>query len=80
MKHKSILNAINKLGLKIQVNDNGQHWVDHNGRTLSWYVQGESAICVHMCRSNEGSDIYTDYFPGSFTRTLKVAINYIRGE
>jgi hypothetical protein len=77
MKNKSIANAIKKLNLKIENYSNGRQFVRNNGKVLSWYIQGDNAVCVHLSRESDKSDPYTDYLPGSFAHTLKRAISYI---
>lgn len=79
MKQKSLINAVKKTGLDIKVKDNRQYYAEGPTHCLSWYVQDENAICVHIQRNGDESDPYTDYFPGFFPSTIKHAMTYLIG-
>lgn len=44
---------------------------------VTWHVQGDKAVCVHCTTFNDGCDSMTDYFPGSYARTIKSAVSYL---
>jgi hypothetical protein len=46
-------------------------------RIVSWHTQGDKAVCVHCTTRNDGRDSMTDYFPGSYARTIKGAVSYL---
>ncbi|MEE9367019.1 MAG: hypothetical protein V3W44_10055 [Dehalococcoidales bacterium] len=65
--------------------DKGQLWIDVRGtdgklRTLSFIRNGggSTAVCLHVKRAEEMADSHTDYFPGSFYRTIKSAIAAVK--
>lgn len=78
MKIKSLKQALKRAGLseKILLNSQ-QHYINMNGRVLSWYEQDEYVQCLHCRREDDHTDLHTDYFAGFFPRTLKRAIAYI---
>ncbi len=76
MKAKQLIRAIEKTGIKVEVNENhgearGEKYV------VSFYIQGESAICVNVRRYNDVSDMMTDYHAGFFSKTIKRTVEYI---
>lgn len=81
MKHKFMLNSLVKLGLTVTQprSDNTNFFRVQRGiQVLSWYSQGEDAICVHCTVVNDGRDSQTDYFPGYFARTVKSAVEHLK--
>lgn len=77
MKHKSLVKALEKAGFTIgrpfAHSDRADAFRVQNGvNILSWYLQDDSAICVHSCTMKQAEE--TDYFPGSYCRTIKAAI------
>lgn len=77
MKTKTLINAINKTGLKIQTGYNNQQYVNGPKYCLSFYVQEDQAVCVHIARHGDESDSMRDYHAGFFVRTIKGAIEYL---
>jgi hypothetical protein len=67
-----------KLGLTI-TEHNGEFMTVRGDCRVTWYEQGEKAICVSCSNVGEESDSMTDYFPGSFLHTIK-EINYVLRE
>lgn len=46
-------------------------------QVVTWHKQGEKAVCVHCTRLNDGRDSMTDYFPGTYAKTIKAAVAHL---
>jgi len=85
MKTKSILKALEKVGLKAETSYHGPnlHYLcKTQKRKLSWYANGDTgeAHCVHVSRLNDEWRPDIDSFPGFFVDTIKEAIKYLTKE
>lgn len=77
VKNKSLVNAIKKAGYTVETTRD-DHYSAKNGRAvLSWHLQGDYAICVLCSVLGDQRDTMTDYFPGYYARTIKLAVNHL---
>ena len=74
-KQETILSQAKKRGYSVQgPNQNGQYWIEANGRSVSWYVQCGKIPSMHCHRIGDDPDPMTDYSPGYFAHTVKAAM------
>lgn len=76
LNNTRIINAMKKAGLTVETSLGGYRVVSGD-RIVTWHVQGDKAVCVHCTTRNDGRDSMTDYFPGSYARTIKSAVSYL---
>jgi len=80
----TIARAIKKLEKAaghVYICKNGQqYWAKINTAVISFYRNGgtENAICFHCKRSSDEADSRSDWFPGSYFKTLTAAIKWAK--
>jgi hypothetical protein len=81
MKIKTLINALSKAGLKVDKiahsNTRSKYICKNQKHVLSWYDDSyfpDDATCVHIARHDDEDDLMTDYFAGSFYKTIKSVI------
>lgn len=78
MKIENALAKIQKAGLSIRQND--RIYYASNGKyTLRLDDQDGRVISIHVSRVNDEADGRTDYFPGSYYKTLIQALRAMQG-
>ena len=80
MLHNRLTSAITKAGYNIEeVSPNSFKVMGNGSNYITWHKQDDKAICV--CRRDVKlvDDAMTDLFYGSFTDTIKRAVNYLKG-
>ena len=50
----------------------------HGRANIRWHDQNGSAICVNVSRVGDEDDYQTDYFAGSYYRTIKSAVEAVQ--
>jgi len=50
----------------------------HGQANIRWHDQNGRAICVNVSRVGDESDYQSDYFAGSYYRTIKGAVEAIK--
>ena len=78
MKVKSLIRALEKIGLKVETNANRQYYCKGKNYICSWYVQEENAICVKVRNYKDEDDMYSDYSAGFFSDTIKQVVKWIQ--
>ena len=91
MLHKSVLAACKRAGIPVteypRTGHDGQptssEWVGH-GKThrIEWYASGPETRLgsVYVIRHGAQDDLMTDYWAGSFVRTVSRAVAWANGE
>jgi hypothetical protein len=75
MKSTSVAKAVEKAGGEVR--SYGSHRVAVvNGFQISWYDQEGDAIALHTKRDTEQNDPNSDYYPGSFWKSIKSALEF----
>lgn len=76
MLHSSLVKALNKAGHVVVSSDwnTTHHYVKSPTRIVSWYSQGDRAICVNSRRHDDEHDSQNDYSAGYFCDTIKCAV------
>lgn len=80
MKITNLIKRLEKAGMKIEQNSNGQYYCQSSTRVCSFYKNGgdsDQAICVNIRRINDHHDYMSDYHAGFFVDTIKDAIKYL---
>lgn len=94
MKHQSILRALSKEDIEPNVRlrrittlkgmvDVLEYFVISNGYEMTWSLTGgdsEEATNLRIRNLKDEPDVNTDYYPYWHPKTLKIAINWIKGD
>lgn len=75
MTTKALVKAIEKKGVKVTTEDGHRYYAASEKRSITFYNQAGSAICVNVKRHNDISDPNSDYFAGSYYDTIKGAVS-----
>ena len=76
-KLKSLEQKLKTHNFKIETNGR-MFFVNGPKYVLSWYVQNGLAVCLHVAKHDDKSDLMRDYHAGFFPKTLKSAIEYLQ--
>lgn len=74
MTHLKLMKAIVKAGLTAKVAETNSNMFRVEGPNRiygTFFVQGDSAICVSTCFKGDSPDAMTDYFPQRFHDSIK---------
>lgn len=75
---KLFVSKVKKTGLSINHGHSERcFYVNGPKNVLSWYVQGDKAVCIHIAQHGDKSDAMRDYHAGFFPGSVQAAINYL---
>jgi hypothetical protein len=80
MKTQSLINALNKQGIKVNIFTIHRKNYQALGKDyqVSWFDQDGDAICVQVRRHNDKDNAMEDYTAGFFAKTVKIVTHYIK--
>lgn len=79
--NKRLESALVKKGFKVEQEKHTRRSYVREGRNIvSWSVQDEYAVNVLCTREDDQRDSRSDYFPGTYAKTIKYVINYLEGK
>lgn len=80
MLHKSIVKELEKNGFLVEHDLSNKKSLNrflcrNTKNIMTWWDTEDGVHFIHVKGIEEESDIYTDYFPGTFFHSIKSALN-----
>lgn len=76
MKAANLIKALEKAGAKVDVSEHQKVAIGPKNN-VTFFIQGDEAVCVCCNRNGDKPDSMTDYFPGFFTDKIKRAADWV---
>jgi hypothetical protein len=88
MKTERLKKALEKAGIKVEMSQrecydhitkqyekcSPVYYAENNRNKIHWYDQQREVVCCQIMGKKENNDSQSDYFPGFFARSIKMAI------